>query len=152
MNNNPYIDKVTGHRERIKFIIKSRQPMSKTGLLNYSYRARARVSRTVFKFVGSHKDCEKMIPDSAKYGVPTSWWATDKAMIELLEQNFILTQGTTFCIQMFSHKKTCTHIGFSAIIVEIKPIDKEKGLYEITRNNRLKRFWFRKNVKEDEHI
>lgn len=146
-----YVD-TKGHRLGQKFILRSRQPMSNEGLRNFSYKARARLSRTIFKFVGSHKDCIKNYPQAPIHGVPHSCFATDQNMMTFFNQEFVLTEGVKYSLQFFSNGKTKTHIKFSSIICEFTLVNKEKNIYEISRNGRIRRMWYRKEKNQKEVI
>jgi len=141
---NEYED-MKGHRLGQKFILSARLPMSYQGLKNYGYKARARVHRQVFKFTGSHLDCLKNYPQARKHGVDFSCFASDKNMIDFFNQEFCLEEGVWYSLQFFSHGRTRTSIKFSAIMCEIMILNKEKNIYSIRRNNRLKRMWYRKD-------
>lgn len=150
MTDNPYINNINGHRERIKFCLRQKQVMSKEGFKNFNYKVRPRVTQIISKWVGSHKDCTKTWSDADKYGVPAELFATNRSTILFLLSEFCLEEGFIYTLNGFSKKKTITHVGFSKNWMAFKITDKESKSFEVMYDSVMKRYWFRKNVKEDE--
>lgn len=131
---------MTEHKTHLKFVLRKKEPMSNWGFQRWGIKQRKHIAKSpvVWKPYASSRDLKGID------GIPVESLRTDAGIAEFFLDHFRLEPNTSYALQLFTHRKTKTHVGFTSTIAIIEIHDPEKRAYTVSRSGNLNRYWFRK--------